>query len=169
MQRLVSILSVFCILLLLEACGFRLRGVYAFPQEMQQTHVMVDGEVDADIRRTIIENLGSSGIEVVDSRASATAIMTISEAITDREIVSRDNRGRPQQYSMTAEIEFSVETAGGRKLINPVTVTAQADITLDATDPLSSNREADNALLKLKESVVRKMLRRIEGAASAQE
>jgi LPS-assembly lipoprotein len=168
MRRLLSIASLICLLVMLEACGFRLRGAYVFPPEMQQTF-MVAKKTEADVSLEIIDQLQRSGIELTVVRDAATAVLKISQASAERDIVSRNFQGRPLQYSAVVKIRFSVETPDGKILIPRSTVTAETDVTQDITDPLSSRRELDNAFEKLRESAVRKMLRRIEGAASAQE
>ena len=80
---------------LLAGCGFHLQAQLTTPAEMERTHIETV-ERNSLFHRELRSALQANGVELVDSPADATAILSISVDETDQRVLSVSTRPRDQ-------------------------------------------------------------------------
>jgi len=145
--------------LLLGGCGFHLQGRQPLSEEFTYTFVDTrDEQTDfvQDLRKALI----ASKVNVVPTKGSSGAVITVhADEITER-ILSVSARNIPTEYELTYKVEFSVN-AGGKTLIDKETVSATRDISFDEAQLLAKEREQEILSEALARDLVALVMRRL--------
>ncbi len=149
--------------LLLGACGFQLRGTAPLPAEMSVTYIHGASEFDSlnDAFRTALE---SHGVRVTADRGEATAVLTILENNTDKDVLTVDLGGKVLEYRIRQNIHFEVAAADGQPLVDPQSVTGSRDFKFNRDDVLGKERETELIRKELQRDVVNLAMLRIVAA-----
>ena len=93
----------------LSACGFQLQGAFTTPTAMQKTYIdAVDGY--SQFLRSLKTELGSTDIELTDSRADATATLFVSFDETAQRVLSVSARNVPTEYEVYYTVTYRLES-----------------------------------------------------------
>jgi len=104
--------------------------------------------------RELRSQLRTAGIDLVDSRAEATATLSILLDKTDQRVLSVSARNVPTEYEVYYSVEYELASRE-TSLLAPQFVTLTRDYTYDPTLVLGKSRE--EALLR--EAIVRDLVR----------
>jgi LPS-assembly lipoprotein len=124
-----------------SACGFQLRGASNVPPEMQRTFIATDDR-QSPFYRKLRGELRSSGVELVDSPADATAVFSILADDTDQRVLSVSARNVPREYEVYYTITYALHS-GQTELMEPRTRTKTNDYTWDETEVLGKLKEQE--------------------------
>jgi LPS-assembly lipoprotein len=149
--------------LLLNACGFHLRGAAPLPAEMSVTYIQGAGKFDSlnNAFRTALE---SHGARVTADRGEATAVLTILENKTDTTVMTVDLSGKVREYRLSQNIQFEVMTADGHMLVDRQSVMLNRVINFDRKALLGAEGERDMVRSELQRDVVHLAMLRIVAA-----
>jgi LPS-assembly lipoprotein len=136
-----------------SACGFQLQGALTTPAEMQRTYIATDDRRSLFYRELRTQIL-TSGVELVDSPARATATLSISFDATDQRVLSVSARNVPTEYEVYYTIAYSL-SSGKNILLQPQELTLTRDYTYDSTLVLGKAREEE----LLREAIVKDLVR----------
>lgn len=125
--------------LCVSACGFQMRGQSTLPVEMDRTYIAAEDRFTLFYRK-LEDELRQSGVEITESAAEATAILTILDDQTGQRVLSVSARNVPREYEVFYRIRFSVES-GENRLIEPQEQALIRDYTWDETRVLGKTRE----------------------------
>lgn len=140
-------------LLLVGGCGFHVRGEADLPPEMARTYIAANSKHSVFYRK-LNSALRASGVDVVDSPGSATAIFTILADTTGQRVVSVSARNVPREYEVWYTVEY--ELISGEKTLVPATSqTLTRDYTYDETQVLGKAREEEVLRDSLVDNLVR--------------
>ena len=124
---------------LLSSCGYHIRGTSDIPSDMQRTYIATEDR-HSQFYQGLRRELKTSGIEVVDSPADATAIFTIHTDITGQRVLSVSARNVPTEFEVFYIVSYSVES-GQNSLLGRRTQTKVEDYTWDETLVLGKEQE----------------------------
>lgn len=160
--RLFILLLVSCNLsLLLQSCGFHLRGTIELPESMKAVNVQGGGTNSALVRE-ISRFLESSGTIVVGSSKEATAILIIHKAKQDRRVLSvSSSTARVQEYELSYRVEFSIIKPGGDEILPRQTVMLLRDYQFDENDVLGKGSEEGILRKEMEKEMTLAILRRL--------
>lgn len=115
-MRVKTLPSIFILLigLLLSACGYHLRGEIDLPESMKA--IYIEGASDA-LRDQFKKALMSSKAQVVDTRAAAGAVITISNEDTLKRALSLSSGGRANQYGLDYHLNYEVTDTNNKILV----------------------------------------------------
>lgn len=121
--------------------------------------------VDANDRHSLFyrqlrSTLESSGVNLVDSAADATAIFTISFDETDQRVLSVSARNVPTEYEVYYTVEYALD-GGAKRLLEFQTLTLTRDYTYDSTLVLGKGREEELLREAIVDDLVRIVLKQI--------
>lgn len=153
-------LAIFAVMLILDGCGFHLAGSGSLPTAMQATY-LESVEQRSEFFESLSETLRQRGLNLVDSRAEASARLIISEDSTGQRILSVTARNIPREYEVFYAVTFSLE-ADGLELVGPEVLVARRNYTYDETAVLGKEREESILRRALAEDLARQVVRRIE-------
>jgi len=128
-------------LLGLAACGFQLRTTPQVPPEMARTYIAAEDTFSL-FYRNLRRELESAGVELVDSPADATAVLSIFNDETDQRVLSVSARNVPREYEVFYTVSYGVQS-GGEELLAPRRKTATRDYTYDETQVLGKALEEE--------------------------
>lgn len=145
--------------LLLGACGFHLQGRQPLPAQFAYTYVDTkDEQTDfvQDLRKALI----SSKVNVIRTKGSSGAIITVHDDELTERILSVSAQNIPTEYELTYEVTFSV-VSEGKTLIDKEEISATRDISFDEAQLLAKEREQEILRAALARDLVALVMRRL--------
>ena len=131
--------------LLLAGCGFQLRGAVDLPPEMARTYI--SGLAQRDVLFLELKlQLRAANVEVVESRAAATAELRILEKRDTRRVLSVGGDASVQEYELATTVTYDVRGTDSDFRRDPVTLTTVRDMTFDETNVVG--KAGEEALLR---------------------
>ena len=126
---------------------------------MEQTYI-ASADRHSQFYRELQVAMRSSGVELVDNVANATATFSISFDQTGQRVLSVSARNVPTEYEVFYTIEYALQ-AGQRNLLEVQSLTLTRDYTYDSTLVLGKSHE--EALLRdaIVDDLVRIVLKQI--------
>ncbi|MCW8935232.1 MAG: LPS assembly lipoprotein LptE [Gammaproteobacteria bacterium] len=158
-----GIIYVMCFLLL-SACGFKLRGAYKLPVEMQITYVDA-AQKDSTLSRALIRSLKASNIKITEKAADNIAVLKLSQESKTKRIVSVDANGRAREYTLTYAINFQVNVKESKFEIENQNISIDRDFQFDTEDVLGNSREESQLYEEMQQDLIRLILLRLQSKA----
>ncbi|NOY63507.1 MAG: hypothetical protein GXP10_10245 [Gammaproteobacteria bacterium] len=155
------------LLLLVEACGFRLRGSTDISLTLADTYVTgsaAQSRLAVELRRA----LRQSGVTVVESRDVAEQILTLDAERKGRRAASLNTRGNIQDYELRYEVDFSLSSRAGEVVLPRQTVTLVRSYSYDQDQVLAKDREEQSLYRTMRSELVRNIMRRLQAVARRQ-
>jgi LPS-assembly lipoprotein len=125
--------------LFLVSCGWQLQGTARLP-ELFATAYVDTKDPYTDFNRALRESLIASGVNLVEDRALAGAVVRIRGDVSGQRILTVSARNTPGEYQVYYTVEYSVE-GDGRELIPPDRIEVTRDYSYDETAVLAKQRE----------------------------
>ncbi len=147
------------LVLFLASCGFHLQGRQPLPEAFAYTFVDTkDEQTDfvQDLRKALI----ASNVNVIRTRGSSGAVITVHEDEITERVLSVSARNIPTEYELTYTVRFSV-ISGDKTLIDKEEIAATRDISFDETQLLAKEREQEILSEALARDLVALVMRRL--------
>lgn len=159
--RLFVLYLVSCsLVLLLQSCGFHLRGTIELPESMKAVHV--ESGSRSALTSELSRFLQSAGATIVERSSDATAILIIHQAKQDRRLLTvSSSTAKAQEYKLTYRVEFSIVKPGGGELLPRQKVTLVRDYQFDESDVLGKGSEEEILRKEMEKDMTLAMLRRL--------
>ena len=149
------------LLVLLNGCGFKLRGAYQLPVSMQTTYVEA-AQSGSDLSRALVRSLKASNVKIATNAANDIAVLRLSKETKTKRIVSVDARGRAREYTLTYGISFSVKAVEQKFEIESQDIQIERDFVFDTEDVLGNSREESKLYEEMQQDLIRLILLRIQ-------
>ncbi|MEO8186048.1 MAG: LPS assembly lipoprotein LptE [Burkholderiaceae bacterium] len=148
------------LMLLLDGCGFQLRGSQTLPIERLYLALPVNSPIGAEISRVV---RSSTNARIVQDRKDAQAIVELLGEQREREVLSINAQGRARDYQLRLRTTFRVVDPEGIELIAPTSLIARRDIGFNESELLA--KESEEALLyrDMQSDLVRQIVNRLQG------
>jgi len=148
------------LVLLLDGCGFQLRGSQTLNVERLYLALPVNSPIGAEISRVVRSSTNAS---VVSDRKDAQAIVELLGEQREREVLSINAQGRARDYQLRLRTTFRVVNQEGIELIAPTSLVARRDIGFNESELLA--KESEEALLyrDMQSDLVRQIVNRLQG------
>ena len=147
------------ILCMLAACGFHLQGRQPLPAQFTNTYVDTQDE-QTDFVQDLRKALIASQVNVIRTKGSAGATITVHEDELTERILSVSARNIPTEYELTYRVKFSV-LSEGKTLIDNEEISATRDISFDEAQLLAKEREQEILREALARDLVALVMRRL--------
>jgi len=154
-----SILMLCILAAVLTACGFKLRGAFDLPAELQKIYV-VGGQSD-ELRQDLNDMLAYPA-EVVGRKADADAVLTINKEELDSRTLSVDSRGKVRESEIEYSVIYSLVLADGRILLDKEGLLLTRDFIDDENDVIGRSNESQVIKRDLKRDAAQQILRRVQ-------
>ncbi|MDD1606755.1 MAG: LPS assembly lipoprotein LptE [Methylococcaceae bacterium] len=112
--KILSSTLVILTVLFLTACGYHLRGAIDLPSEMKT--VYLEG-ASAPLVEQFKKALGSSTVQLVNSRAAAGTIILVSNEDTLKNASSLGASGRANQYNLVYRLNYEITDANNAQIV----------------------------------------------------
>jgi len=147
--------------LLLGGCGFQLRGVADLPPVMESTYVQIQDRY-GEFGRSLERKLRANGVQVVENRKQASAILDIAEARFVREAASFSGDALISELRLTYRVTFRLLDADGKPLSGRNQVVLFRDYSFDSGAVLASQSEEEFLREDLESSMSTEVIIRLE-------
>lgn len=156
------LLPVLILGLALQACGFRLRGSVDMPPGLQQT-VAEGVAAYSALGQALGRSWQQSGGQLYFDREAGAGMarLVIKQDEVSRRTLSVDSAGRPNEYELRYQVNFSLQDADGAQLLDRQSVSADRAYQFDPANILATEDEEQRLKKVLAEEVALQMLRRI--------
>ena len=160
MKRALRLASAACLVLLLAACGFQLRGSYALPYESLHIALPSGSVIGAGLKRQIRAGSGTKLLDVEDKdKAQGTFVQT--EEQRERLILSLSTSGRVQEVRLRLRYSYRILDPKGRELVPNTGVEVIRDSTYDDSAILAKEQEEQLLWRDMENDLVQQILRRL--------
>jgi len=157
LYRIAAIALLFA--LSLGGCGFQMQGTFAVPGGMQRTYVEADDKF-SPFYRTLKRDLQASGVNVVDSIDTATAVLTIYQDQTDQRVLSVSARNVPTEFEVFYIVRYGL-VSGENTLLEVQDLSATRSYTYDPALVLGKAAEQEIMRNAIVDDLVRILLKQI--------
>lgn len=140
--------------LLLQACGFQMRGS-AIPPELMTMRVV--GDTKSDFYRLVTTRLKAAGVTLTDK--PGIPVLTLSGVSSSEEVASVDSIGQEREYLKSYSTQFSVTVPGEPTQVFPITFNRSFLNKPDAA--LASSREQEQLGKEMQEQAANQVIRQL--------
>ena len=148
------------VVLLLQGCGFHLRGTFDVPPEMDPTYIQA-GHGDP-LARQVREALRTADVEVVSTADQAKAVLRLLKQDQSRRVRAVDRRGKVIDYELTYRVTFDVQDPEGQELVSRQTITLVRTQVDPGVEVLGKQEEQALFFSDMQREMAGRMLRRIK-------
>ncbi len=151
------------LLLLLQGCGFRLRGSMGGDLALSPLYIESSGAnlFVSELRQA----LGNTKTKVVTERAAAELIVGVGAEQLDRRVLTVDASGRVQEYELHYAVSFAVNDAAARVVLNAQTISQRRSFEFTGADVLAKEAEEAQLYNDMRRSAVQSAMRRLQALA----
>lgn len=169
-KRLGQQLCLLIVLLAIVGCGFKLRGDYGLPAEIQQLQLLAV-QKNTPLRRVLSKQLQNFNIEVWDHTASAQQIDDKVDVVVylasdklERRLLSLFSTGQVAEYELVYTIKYQIQLPGQDPMDTEFDVTREYQDDPDAV--LAKSRELDLIQDEMRQEAANRIIRQIASSYS---
>jgi LPS-assembly lipoprotein len=155
-------------MVMLSACGFRLRGSGPQPVLPFKTlfvSVSDTSPVGVQLRRNLD---AMSNIEVVTDRKLADAALEVLSEGRDKQVLSLNSQGRVREYTLLYRLNFRVVDKEGRQLLAPTELVIRRIQSFNENQVLAKEAEEATLYREMQSDLVQQVLRRVSAIKPVQ-
>jgi LPS-assembly lipoprotein len=148
-------------MLVLSACGFRMRGTGPQPVLPFKTMFLAVAE-GSPIAVPLRRNLDAmSNIEIVADRKLADAALEVLSEGRDKQVLSLNSQGRVREYTLLYRMNFRVVDKEGRQLLAPTELVIRRIQSFNENQVLAKEAEEATLFREMQSDLVQQVLRRV--------
>lgn len=151
-------LVIFLSLLLISACGWRLRGSVALPPSINAIYLQGDAEL---IMAPMRELLRANDVRVADGISQAQLVVDIQDYEEERRVVSVGANTRVSEYELIAEARFSIIDAQGHQLLPDGEASLIRSYQYDQNNVLAMEAEERLIMEEMRRELARQIIGRL--------
>lgn len=155
-----SLSVIFLATLLLNGCGFTLRGDQPLPAGIEQLR-FVDSNNHAPLQRELVKRLKVYNIEVVDSMDLSSPLQTLDVSVLpdslDRRLLSTFSTGQVAEYELTLSVIYRI--AFPKEEPQTIQFTVSREYQDDPDAILAKSRELELVLREMRQQASDRMIR----------
>lgn len=144
------------VVIFMSGCGFELRSQKSFPPQLNNIYYQADkpyGEVAINLKK----ELKSTGIAFADDVNHANIIFHLSEPTFSYNNTSTGPSTQARVYNLSMSVVLSIADAKGRILLEPQTITATRDLTLQPNEIFDVSTQVDVTKHTMEQDLVMKI------------
>lgn len=159
MVRSIAFASV--MILMLTACGWRLRGSVELPQNMQRINLILLQQ-SYEFEQRLQRSLQSAGAELVNGRENANISITVIAFDADKSSVAVDSQGRSVTKELLQKLTYNLQDNQGDMLAELVSVKVMRIYRYDPDNVLGMEREEQRISSDLLDELVVLLINRVK-------
>ena len=155
-------------MLVLSACGFRLRGTGPQPELPFKTLFVSVAETSpfgVQLRRNLDV---MSNIQIVTDRKLADAALDVLNEGKDKQVLSLNSQGRVREYTLLYRLNFRVVDKEGRQLLAPTELVIRRIQSFNENQMLAKEAEEATLFREMQSDLVQQVLRRVSAIKPVQ-
>ncbi len=153
-----------CCLIVLEGCGFRLRG--SVGGELALPPLYIQSSNSNPFVNELRQALANSQTRVVSERAAAALIIGVGAEQLARRVLTVDAAGRVQEYELHYAVSFAVNDSAARAVLGNQTITLRRSFEFTGEDVLAKEAEEELLYRGMRRAAVQRAMRRLQTLAA---
>jgi LPS-assembly lipoprotein len=167
-MRIAPLVLVLMLVLLLDACGFHLRGQSAYALPFQTLYVKSANDY-APLIVELKHAIEANSVQIADSPEQAQLTLHIVSEITDKQILSLSGGGRVREYRLQYRVSLRVYDHQQQDWLAPEEITLRRDFSYDDVQILAKEQEEAMLYQDMHSDAVQQILRRMSRAKQPQQ
>ncbi|NBQ91696.1 MAG: hypothetical protein EBS47_08145 [Betaproteobacteria bacterium] len=139
-------------------CGFKLRGAASMGFSRLQ---LVGASAQTPLGRELRRQLGGR-VQLLEPPAPVQVVLRVESAQREKIVTGLTTAGLVRELVLRLRVRFSLSTAQGRMLIEPLDLILQRDLSTNESAALAKAREEEEIFRVLERDVVLQIIRRLE-------
>ena len=148
------------LILLLDGCGFRLRG--SLGSSVVLPAIYLGGTPGSAIMVELKQTLQGIGTEIVTNKSQATYVLDIINEHQDRRILSVSSSGAVQEYELQYMVTFRVTSPQEAILLDRQDISFTRSFSYTQTDLLAKSAEEESLVDSMRQDAVQGIIRRLQ-------
>ena len=157
-------ITLLCLLSVLTACGFHLRGSVALPESWQSLHI-VSANPSGELSHELQNNLKAVGI---DNDPNAERVLQLGTEQFDRRGVAVGSGARVSRFELKLSTRFSLSDRQGQTLIEDTTVNVTKLMNHDPSNIVGEEEELRLLRAEMRTELVQRIFRRLSTESAKQ-
>lgn len=160
-KRAVQLALTLSAVLLLQACGFQLRGEAQLPSSISPVYIKGLGTYH-ELRIELAQLMDTDTVSVSDSPDEANAILRITKYEKNRRTLSVDSDGKVAEYELYEDATFTMTDNTGNELVSEQTVGVTRDYINTNTLVLGKQQEESTLRKEMRRDLAGRIVRRLQ-------
>lgn len=157
--QVARVVLLFCLIVSVTACGFKLRGAVDLPADMQK--ILVVGSLNSDLVQDLKDSLQYSA-QVVTNLSEADAVLKIIREESESRTLSVDSNGKIREAELQYSVTFGLKRPNGDVVLEQDTLLLVRDYINDENDVIGRSNESAVIARDLKRDAAQQILRRLQ-------
>lgn len=167
-QRTLLLLLVVAIFsLMLNGCGWRLRGSMNEALALPPLYLEIQNG-SAELRRELPQTFNSAGVHLMPTREMAELILVIENETQERRVLAVGSAGKVSEYELQYQLRFLVRDRAGKEVMAADTIRQQRDYTFNESEVLAKDEEQQQLFGFMRSMAIQTLLRRLQGLSELQ-
>jgi len=145
--------------LLLQGCGWHLRGAQSLPPELQSLHLQTVSE-NSKFSRSLKRSLTAMDVTLADAPSGAPYTLSVSDIRKSRRTVSTTGSAKVAEYALTSTLTYSVNNQEGEQLIEPTRLSTEKIYLFNRSNAVSAFEEEHLLREEMQRDLVQQLIRR---------
>lgn len=138
--RIKSTLTLLCVVLFVQSCGFKLRTDRDLSQRIASVHILGISEY-SDVGRLLYSALRQGRVALLDDSKAAAAVLNISRQQFTKRVISLDSLGRANQYELVYELVYKMLNQDGSERLAEQKISLRREFLYDSNLVLAKQEE----------------------------
>lgn len=158
--RILSTLTLICVLLSIQSCGFSLRSDRDMSRQLESVTILGISEY-SEIGRMLYAALRQSRVAISNDTKTTTAVLNISQQQFNKRVISLDSLGRANQYELVYELVFRVLNPDGSERLKEQKISLRREFLYDSTLVLAKQEEENRLRQDMLSAAVDQLMRNL--------
>lgn len=146
--------------LMLQGCGFQLRGSLDIPEHWQPVYVL--SENANEVVAALKQNLETADIkQTTDSTQAKLVLKVKNQKLSNRILSVSSTSAKTQEREYTGEVEFEINDAQGNSLLSKQKLAVRRELSLDERAVLAKSEEEQLLLRDIDQELAGNIARRL--------
>lgn len=157
----VGLMLVILLVLLLQGCGFHLRGSVQLAFGLSPLFVH-EPNAGTDIGAVLRASLRANDVDLVKDERAASAVLTLHSERHQRRVLSVSSAGSVQEFELSYRVNYSVKDSHQRALLSNQWANVSRDLRYDETAVLGKSGEETQLKRDMVDDAAQQILRRLQ-------
>lgn len=163
---LLTLFACFFLSATLGGCGFHLRGqakAGLSPElSVLRVRIMGDNVSGNKLRREVERALNTQAdVRIAPQADNGIPMLTLYDEQSNSRTLSYDQDRKVSEFLLRYRVDFDVQDAAGKKMVERQTIILQRDYTFDRLNVLAKEREEQELREQMRQEAVQQMIRRL--------
>ncbi|MCW7536620.1 LPS assembly lipoprotein LptE [Aquabacterium sp. A7-Y] len=157
-RHLLAVAAAAAATLALAGCGFKLRGVPAFPFRTLQLGAAPRSELGEELRRQLA---AAPDLRIVEAAKDAEVVLDVLDDSIGRSVSAPTAAGQVREITVRARLRFRLRTPADRELIPATTLELSQPLSYNESAALGKESEETELVREMRRDLTMQVLRRL--------